>query len=116
NGSRRERLLHNAYYPRAPRLRDSLKPAELEPRQFDVPRAAQRAKAEVREEVVREDRLVHVEALALRLTLAVPVGKALERGRAARLRVGNRGQEEGLQDPWARRLGEVRACDEDRIG
>src|SRR5262249_49136618 len=72
-GRRREGLLHDAEDLLAPPLCHRDEAAELEPRQLDETGAANRPETEVGEKVRREDRLVHLEALVLRLPFAVPI-------------------------------------------
>ena len=74
--------------------------------------AAQRAEAEIGEEVAREDRAVDEEALVHRLPLAVRVRERLQRRRAAVPRVADRREEQRLHHPRRRRIGEVGARDE----
>src|SRR6266545_8047843 len=79
SGCGRERLLHDAQHLLAAPLYDRHQSAELESRELDVTGTAQGLEAELREEVRREDRLVHLEALVLRLTFRIAVRKRLQR-------------------------------------
>ena len=67
---------------------DRLQAAELEAREADPACRAHDLEAEVGEEVLREDRLVHAEALVARLALRIAIRERLEpttrRGRAPR--------------------------------
>src|SRR5690348_1381666 len=72
-------FLHYSQDLRAPPFHDGHEPAELESHQLDEARGAHGAKAEVGEEVRREDRLVDLEALVLRFALRIPVREGLER-------------------------------------
>ena len=87
-GSGRKASLTTRSTSRAAALLDRLQPAELEPREPDPPGRAHDPEAEVAEEVGREHRPVHPEALVRRLALGVAVGEGLDRawrrGRAPR--------------------------------
>src|SRR5205807_5430956 len=89
--------------------------AELEPRELDVARTAQRSEAEVSQEVRREDRLVHLEPLVLRLALAVAIGERLERLRTAVPRIADRCKKQRLHHPGTRGLDQIGARDEHSI-
>src|SRR3954470_15909115 len=115
HGRRREGLADDAQHLRTPPLGDRNQATELEPDELDRPDHPHRAKPEVRQEVAREDRLVHPEALVLRLALRVAVGERLERLRALVPSLADRGQEQCLQHPRARTVEEVRTGDEDRV-
>src|SRR4051812_48776714 len=115
NRRRRKSLADEANHLRAPALGDGDKPSELEPNEFDRARDTHGAEAEVREEVARKDRLVHLEALVLGLTLRIPVGKRLEGLRALVARFADRRQEERLQHPGTRSIEEVRTRDQDAV-
>src|SRR5262249_61140652 len=105
-----ECLLDDTQYLRASSLGNGHQPAELEARELHEPGTADRAKAEVAEEVGREDRLVHLESLVLGLALGLAVRERLERLRAPVACVADRGEEERLHDPRARALYQVRTC------
>ena len=89
----RSALRRRARRPPAPRLATAATPsrapalvvgdrhdaAQLEPHQLDAARRAQRAEAEVGQEVAREDRAVAQEARAELLALVVAVGERLDR-------------------------------------
>ena len=96
-------------------LLDRLEPAELEPGEPDPPGRAHDPEAEVAEEVGREHRPVHPEALVRRLALEVAVGEGLDRAGAAVAGLADRGEEERLQHPGRRRVDEVGAGDEHRV-
>ena len=85
----------------APPSSTASEPAELEPRQPDPPGRAHDPEAEVAEEVGREHRLVHAEALVGRLTLRVAVGERLDRRGAPVACLADRREEERLQHPRA---------------
>ena len=76
------------------------------------PCSPHRLEAEVREEVPREDRPVHEEALVRRLSLRIPIGEGLERPRPFVASIADRRQEQRLHDPRARAFDEVRTSDE----
>src|SRR5439155_10727629 len=88
---------------------------ELEARQLDVAEAPERLEAEVCEEIRRKDRLVHQEALVLRLPFAIAVRKRLERLRAAISCIPDRREEERLHHPRARGLDKVGARHQNRV-
>src|SRR5439155_19138548 len=96
-----------------PPLLDGLQPAELEARQADPAGRAHDLEAEVGEEVLGKYRPVDSEALVARLALRVAVRERFETAGASIARLADRREEERLQHPRARRLGEVRARDED---
>src|SRR5712691_11238195 len=81
-GLRQEGLAYEAQDLRAAALDDRLQPAELQPHELDSADGADGLEAEVREEIAREDRLVHLEALVPGLALGKAVGERLERGGA----------------------------------
>src|SRR5439155_744063 len=113
--SRSERFLDRAHHLFPLSLHDRQQPAELEARQLDVAEAPQRLEAEVCEEIRRKDRLVHQEALVLRLPFAIAVRKRLERLRAAISCIPDRGEEERLHHPRARGLDKVGARHQNRV-
>src|SRR6266516_6471503 len=96
---RLERLLDHSENSLAPALGDRLQPAQLEPRELDPARHPHGAKAEVGEEVSREDRAVDEEALVRGLGPGIGVRKRLEAGGALVLRLTDGGQEQRLQHP-----------------
>src|SRR5207244_6939904 len=107
-GRGRERLLHDAQHLLARALDDRLEASELESSELDSALHAHGQEAEVGEEAAREDRLVDVEALVVRLALRIPVREGLERLRALVLRVADRSQEERLHHPRARGIDQIR--------
>src|SRR5262249_35042357 len=111
----RERLFYDAQHLFAAPFLHGDEPPELEPGELDEAGAANRPKAEVGEEVRREDRLGHLEALVLRRALAVPIRERLERLCASVACVADRREEERLHHPGARLLDEVSARDEYRV-
>src|SRR5207248_10737648 len=104
-----ERLAHDAEHALARALGDRDEPAELEPRQLDPALGAHRGEPEVVEEVAGEDRLVHPEALGRALALRVSVCECLQRPRVPVARLPDRRQEQRLEHPRLRRVGQVRA-------
>src|SRR6266487_807651 len=114
-GRRRECFTQDAQRFRPLALDDRNETTELKASQFDPARRTDRQEPEVRQKVVREDRLVRDEPLVARLALRVAGRERLERFRSLVARVTDRGQEERLQDPRARTVDEVSAGDEDGI-
>src|SRR5438034_4880490 len=90
---RSKRSLHDPQHLLALPFDHRHQTAELEPGQLDVARSAQRPEAEIRQEVRGKDRLVHLEALVLRLPLAVPISERLEGLRAPISRIADRRKE-----------------------
>ncbi len=111
----REHLAQSGQHGRATAFQDGLQAAELEPHELDAAGAAQRAEAEIGEEVVREHRAVDEEALVHRLAVAIRVRERLQRRRAAIARVPDRREEQRLHHPRRRGIGEIRARDEHRV-
>src|SRR5580765_5954756 len=113
---RGERFLHDAQHLLARAFGDRKQTAELEARKLHVSGTSQGLKAEVREKVRGKDRLVHLEALVLRLAFPVAVREGLQSLRATVAGIPDRCEEERLHHPRARRLDEVRARHEHRVG
>src|SRR5581483_2304299 len=111
-GCRQECLAHDAQHALARPLHHRHETSELESRELDPPRRAHGREAEVGEKVAREDRLVHLEALVRVVTGAVAIRERLQGARALVAGVADRGQEERLHHPRARRRDEVGARDE----
>src|SRR3954465_648113 len=107
--SRRKGVLDHTKHLLAPPLGHRHQSTKLQPRQLDEAGRTNRPEPEVGQKVSREDRLVHLEALVLRLAFAVPISKRFERLRATVPRVADRSEEEGLHHPRARLLHQVRA-------
>src|SRR5205807_3860628 len=78
-----EGFLDDAEHLLARAFRDGLEAAEVEAGEADAAGGTHDLEAEVGEEVVWEDRLVHMEALVRRLALGVAVGERLERAGTA---------------------------------
>src|SRR5438270_2419023 len=78
--------------------------AELQSRELDAALPPDGHEPEVGEEVAREDRLVHLEALEGRAGVAVVVCERLERPSTLLARVADRRQEERLHHPRLRRI------------
>ena len=79
------------------------------------PCARTRDEAEVGEEVAREDRLVHLEALERRVALVVAYANASSARAPLSRALADRRQEERLHHPRLRRVDEVGARDEHRV-
>src|SRR5581483_4180989 len=112
---RQERLAHDAEHPLALAFGNGHKAAEVEARELDAAGRADDREAEVRQEVAREDRLVHLEPLVRRVARVVAVRERLERTGAPVASLADRGEEERLHHPRLRRVDEICARDEDGV-
>src|ERR671937_2647639 len=102
----RERFLHDAQDLLALTFGYRLQAAELQSRELDAACAANGVEAEVGEEVRREDRLVDLETLVLRLALGITVRERLQCLRLLVARIADRGEEQRLHDPRRRHIDE----------
>src|SRR6266850_414040 len=120
-GAARDRLrdaegfLDDAEHLLARAFGDGLEAAEVEAGEADAAGRTYDLEAEVGEEVLREHRLVHMEALVRGLALGIAVRERLQRASTAVACFADRGEEERLQHPRARLVDEVRARHEHRV-
>src|SRR2546423_14856524 len=97
--SRRERFLHDAQDLLARPFDGGHEAAELQARELDAAARPDGPETEVAEEIAREDRLVHVEALERRDLLGIAIRERLERACPLVARVADRCEEERLHHP-----------------
>ncbi len=89
--------------------------AQLQAHQLDAPGRAQRAEAEVGQEVAGEHGAVAQEARGERLALVVAVGERLDGRDAGIAHLADAGQEQALQRPRAGGVEQERARDDDGV-